>query len=380
MFSYWEKTSFFNYDYIIIGSGITGLSTAISLKERSPYCSVLILERGLLPTGASTKNAGFACFGSAGELLADLKENPPEEVTALVDKRWKGLQKLKKRLGSKTIDLKSFGGYELITEKEISVIEGLGKLNDLLYPQFNENVFLPADKKIKDFGFDERTVHHLIYNPFEGQINTGKMMRALLSYARKLDIEVITGSEVQEINEDQNQVHVKVINKSFPQDIDFSAQKVAICTNAFSKKFLPNEDLKPGRGLVLVTKPVENLTLKGIFHMDEGFYYFRNIENRIIFGGGRNLDFDKEATTNFGINEHIKNDLLDKLQNMILPGRKVKIDYFWSGIMAFGKERKPIIKKVSDKIITGVRLGGMGIAIGSLVGEEVATHILEISE
>ena len=61
MFSYWEQQSFTSYDYVIIGSGIVGLSTAIELKEKFPGATVLILERGLLPTGASSRNAGFAC-------------------------------------------------------------------------------------------------------------------------------------------------------------------------------------------------------------------------------------------------------------------------------------------------------------------------------
>ena len=43
----------------------------------------------------------------------------------------------------------------------------------------------------------------------------------------------------------------------------------------------------------------------------------------------------------------------------------------WSGIMAFGKIKSPIIKKVSDKIAIGVRSGGMGVAIGTQVGKEL---------
>ncbi|MGZ5243758.1 MAG: hypothetical protein ACXWW0_07675 [Bacteroidia bacterium] len=34
MLSFWERESFLHYDIIIIGSGIVGLSTAISLKEK----------------------------------------------------------------------------------------------------------------------------------------------------------------------------------------------------------------------------------------------------------------------------------------------------------------------------------------------------------
>ncbi|RYZ47414.1 MAG: FAD-binding oxidoreductase, partial [Sphingobacteriales bacterium] len=64
MLSYWEKTSFLHYDHIVIGSGIVGLSTALELRGRFPSSRILVLERGLLPTGASSRNAGFACMGS----------------------------------------------------------------------------------------------------------------------------------------------------------------------------------------------------------------------------------------------------------------------------------------------------------------------------
>ena len=86
--SFWEKETFLtNVDYLIIGSGIVGLSTAIHLKKKQPNKKVLILERGYLPTGASTKNAGFACIGSASELLDDLNHCSENEVFETVEKR-----------------------------------------------------------------------------------------------------------------------------------------------------------------------------------------------------------------------------------------------------------------------------------------------------
>ncbi|NND33127.1 MAG: FAD-binding oxidoreductase, partial [Saprospiraceae bacterium] len=72
--SYWEKTSFLAHrNIVIIGSGIVGLTTSIYLKRQQPHRSVLVIDRGSIPTGASTRNAGFACFGSPSELLADQK-------------------------------------------------------------------------------------------------------------------------------------------------------------------------------------------------------------------------------------------------------------------------------------------------------------------
>ena len=90
--SYWEiKNWFTNVDYTIVGSGIVGLHCALSLRERYPNSKILVLEKGILPQGASTKNAGFACFGSISEILDDLKNHSEEEVVQLIQKRWNGL-------------------------------------------------------------------------------------------------------------------------------------------------------------------------------------------------------------------------------------------------------------------------------------------------
>lgn len=54
--SYWENSFYFkNTDVVIIGGGIVGLSTGISLLEKQAHLRVLIIEQNYLPLGASTK-------------------------------------------------------------------------------------------------------------------------------------------------------------------------------------------------------------------------------------------------------------------------------------------------------------------------------------
>ena len=78
--SYWEiKNWLTNIDFTIVGSGIVGLNCALQLKQRYPTSKILILEKGILPQGASTKNAGFACFGSLSEIIDDLKHHSKED-------------------------------------------------------------------------------------------------------------------------------------------------------------------------------------------------------------------------------------------------------------------------------------------------------------
>lgn len=371
MLSFWEKDHFLKYDHIVVGGGIVGLSTAVSIKELNPLKRVLVLEKGVFPTGASTKNAGFSCFGSLTEILADLETMSREEVVALVSFRWKGLQLLKKRLGAEEIDFHQWGGYELLVGEQTKALEQIDEVNKLLADHFDKEVYRLCTNKIGDFGFNKDHVDEMIYNPYEGQIHTGKMMKTLQAYAAHLGVEVLGGVEVKEIFEEDEKAVVRV-----SEHLSFDAQHVAICTNAFSKQFIPDLPLAPGRGNVLVTERVPGLPFKGTFHYEEGYYYFRNYEDRIIFGGGRNLDMAEEETTAFGLNEKIMNKLKSDLREVILPSKEVAIAHTWSGIMAFGENKQPIMKRHSDRIFLGVRLGGMGVAIGSQLGLELAQMML----
>ena len=131
-------------------------------------------------------------------------------------------------------------------------------------------------------------------------------------------------------------------------------------------------DIVPGRGQVLITKPIAGLKFKGIFHFDKGYYYFREIDGRVLFGGGRNKDFDAETTTDFALNPDIQDDLEQKLKEIILPGTPFEIETKWAGIMAFGSVKQPIVKAFSYKVFGAFRMSGMGVALAS----EVATQLV----
>jgi glycine/D-amino acid oxidase-like deaminating enzyme len=373
MLSFWEKQSFLYYDYLIVGSGIVGLSTASSLIEKEKNAKILVLERGIFPTGASTKNAGFACFGSLTEILADLRTMPAEQVVSLVSERYHGLLGLRKRLGDTQIGFLQYGGYELISEKELPALNKIDSVNDLLFPIFKSKVYAIKNEQIQEFGFDKNFTKSLIFNPYEGQIDTGKMMQSLLRYVQSKGVMILNQCEVTHIEDSHKQATVKVWvrNHLDKEDIAFSARKVIVCTNAFTPQLFPTEDIFAGRGQVLVTEPIANLKIKGTFHFDEGFYYFRNFENRLIFGGGRNIDFQAENTLEIATTPRIMNDLEEKLRMIILPNTSYQIAHRWAGIMAFGNEKKPIVKYHSANIILAVRMGGMGIAIGTQIGKQV---------
>ena len=373
-FSYWERTTFIdNADVIIIGSGLVGLSAALHLKKQQPTLKVLVLERGLLPSGASTKNAGFACFGTVSEQLEAIKQSSEEEAMRMVNYKWRGLQRLRQNLGDANIDYHQHGGHELFMSDETATantaLDRIDYLNKRMQQAIGEaDIYSVADEKIADFGFNN--VKHIIYNPFEGQLHTGKMMRTLLYKVYNLGVLVLNGVNINEIKQEDTHISLQTSQGNF------KAAKVILATNAFANQLFPDLKVIPGSGQVLITKPVPNLKLKGTYHFNEGYYYFRNIDGRVLFGGGRNLDYKAEETWEFGHTDTVKQKLVAYLNEVILPGQNVAVDYWWSGIMGFGEELSPIVKEVEPNIFCAVRCNGMGVAMGSLVGDEVADLVL----
>jgi gamma-glutamylputrescine oxidase len=365
--SYWEKSLYFNdLDFLIVGAGIVGYSTALSLRDKYPTAKILLLERGYLPTGASTKNAGFACFGSPTELMNDLTEMSENELKNLIHRRYIGLQLLLERCGPKYIDYQNLGSFELFrkSDKELyhTCEEQLEQLNALVAESIGiSNVYRHVENK---FGFHD--IHGIIENKAEGQINTGKMMQRLHQLCVSHEIECLFGFDVVSWEKQGSQVLVATHHG------EITTNNLIICTNGLSQQLLPHLDVQPARAQVLVTKPINKLHFKGTFHYDAGYYYFRNIDNRVLLGGGRNLDIKGETTTELEQTARIQSALHDLLKDVILPSTPFEVDYAWSGIMGIGATKSPIIMKLDTSIACGIRLGGMGVALGSLVGKELS--------
>lgn len=370
--SFWEKQLYFNdLDVTLIGAGLVGYSTAISIKEKYPKKKILIIERGYLPTGASTKNAGFTCFGSPTELIDDLKSMPENEVVELVKKRYDGLKILKERCGSVPIDYIPCGSNELFTKSEKDLknyetcLSQLDFLNELIESatQIKKNFSVASNT----FGFNN--VNGLIFSKGEGQINTGKMMNQLHKKAVELGVHILFSTEIKTWKDEGDCVKIETNYGNF------LSKKLIIATNGLTKRIMPEIDLSPARAQVIITKPLKKKPFEGTFHYDEGYFYFRNVENRILVGGGRNLDLKGEATVEIENSDLILDAVKNLLHEVILPNQKVEIEHQWAGIMGVGETKSPIVKTISENVQIGVRLGGMGVALGSLVGKELAEMI-----
>jgi gamma-glutamylputrescine oxidase len=372
MKSVWEERSFGRKaDLLVVGAGITGLFTAWHYGKQHPGHRVVVLEAGLHPSGASVKNAGFACFGSPGQLLRDLDEEGEAVALTRVEERWLGLQELRETLGDAGLGLELVGGHELFRSGDPQyeqVAARLDMLNDKLHGIFGRTVFSWADERIAAQGM---RAGHLVWNSLEGAVDSGLLMRTLLGMVQAQGVELRFGAKVAHWEDEGRGVRLRMMSNEVVQ-----GHRAVIATNGYTRELVPSTDIAPGRGQVVLTSPIPGLPLRGTFHMDEGYWYFRHFGDRVLLGGGRHLDKEGESTVEEGTTPRIQEALLDLLRTVIVPGREFHIAQRWSGVMGFrANGGPPVVQHLTPNVVLAAGLGGIGVAIGIRVARRAAAMV-----
>jgi gamma-glutamylputrescine oxidase len=372
MISIWEQEVFLrNRDIVIIGSGFSGLWTAYFLKLKHPNLSVLVVDKAPVPFGASTRNAGFACFGSPTEILHDIKAYGLEASMLLVEQRFKGLEIIKSTFNTNEIDYTPCGGFELLQEHQAYILDELTQLNTYLKPITTEAQTFTLASNLKTFAFNN--TQYIVSNTLEASIHSGKLLDALCTRCKKLGVDFLYNINVTEIL--PTGINITLHNQ--PSFIQTNINIVT--TNGFTSTLLPQLQVQPTRGQVIVTAPIENLSWQGTFHYDEGFYYFRNIGNRILLGGARNHFIDQENTAQIETTQHVIAHLKQFLQDTIIPWHTapIQIDYQWAGIMGFGNNKTPLLGQAAPNTYYLVKLSGMGVALAPYLAKTLVNRVSE---
>ncbi len=373
MLSYWESTTFLRpADVVVIGAGLTGLQAALAIKRREPQRDVLVVERGPIPHGASTRNGGFACFGSPTELLADLDAYGVESMLETVRQRYAGVFALEKNFAQRSIGWDKTGGYEVVDapETEAMLRERLPALNALLAGVTGE----PATwREVPGEGTHRLT----LFNPCEAQLHPGLLVTRLLEDAQREGVRLLFGAEVTQLGAAAGAVDVELAGLG-----TLRAGQALIAVNAFARKLLPDdfpERIRPVRNQVLLSRPLEDFHLRGCYHYHEGYVYFRNVgPDRLLIGGARHVTGPDSETEEFGYNPVPVAFLLEKLRQWYPERRWEEADFpvRWSGILAQGESKTPILRFAEEGVLVAGRLAGMGVALSADLARRAADLLL----
>lgn len=365
-FSYWEQQGLQGIDWVVLGAGLVGLQSARCLKEYHPQARVVVLDTHAMGSAASLRNAGFACFGSAGELLDEIQRTSESEALALYEKRFLGIQRLMNRYGAHQLGFEATGGMEVFSAADAAgaqrVIASLPLLNQLLSSIQSDGAFHVCDTQPTGMNVWSEGV----MAPAEGGIQTHLLYRSVRADAMAQGVEIYEGMHVLGWDESTSGVLLQLEN-----GLPVCTQRLLVCTNGFTQQLMPAVAVSPARGQVFVTSPLPELPFQGIFHADQGYIYFRSLGNRLLIGGARNLDFAGEETFDMAVTSAFEQHLKAYVETVVLPGAEVEFTHRWSGIMGMDNNRNPLIGWHSDRVCLAVRMGGMGVALSAWVAEQV---------
>ena len=356
-------------DLLVVGSGLTGLSAASRALHHNPSMKVLVVDQ--LPinqTLASTRNAGFACFGSPTELLDDIKNHGANQAIKRVHQRQEGLDYWHQQVGAQAMDYTACDGMEVFTPQEAiayhQACDAIESLNGMIGRTCYRIAQAPG------------TFHHAIRIQGEGSLHPGKLRKALIHQLLEGGVEFhdrFTCPPKSDWSQDDKGWHIPAGKQTI------HAKKVLVASNAGSKHLFPSLNVVAARGQLLMTEVIDNMPYPGIYHADKGFMYFKQWQGRLILGGGRNLFQSEENSPSTRVTANIQGHLDTYLNHQLFPNRGIAVKHRWAGSMAFGDqgEKTPILQVMDQDVVVACRLG-MGVALAPMVAKE-ALRLLELN-
>lgn len=367
--SYWQdhnssnsKPTPIGFDFVIIGAGFAGLSTAYWLLQENPSSKIAIVEKSEVGDAASGRNAGFITCGSVEHFNRLITTHGEKKARTIWEFSEKNLALIKERIIRPAKDDLYFeqnGSFSLATTKAEF---------DELKTSFNIMSAFNIDVEVlQEFDIKKRLGAHGFIGGIkykkDASINPIRLLRELINKLKSFKhFELFENHEVFDIETMGDKKLVKT-KKQY-----FTADALIMATNAYSALLHPyfKDKILPTRGQILSTAPVP-VFMEGPCYANFVLDYFRQLPTgELIIGGFRQLQKEVETGYSDETSPMIQKALEEFLDTHIPKVKDAKITHRWSGIMGFSSDGDPMIGSLpSDNqifFLGGFTAHGLGLA------------------
>ncbi len=355
------------FDVVIVGAGISGVSTAFWLEQEDPQLTIALVEKSRLGFGATGRNAGFVTCGSV------------EHFNRLISKHGR----------DEAVEIWRFSETNLKLLEE-HIIRGPGKHSptDLQFEKKGSYSLAAADAEYEELKkvaqtMDELKIPVRVYEGPEllkavgtqgfcggirymddASIHPHRLLEKIFSRLKKTTL--LEGTEVSSYESTGTGTRI-VKTDGGPLE----ASMIIYALNGYSMALNPyfKEKIFPTRGQILMMEKVDRF-MDGPCYANSYLDYFRQLPTgELLIGGFRQL----EKATEVGYSDHITEVIQSALHDFVrkhLPQYKDKrVTHRWGGVMGFSADGQPMVGSLPNDnhvfFLGGYTGHGMGLAFNT---------------
>ncbi|MBI3858551.1 MAG: FAD-binding oxidoreductase [Planctomycetes bacterium] len=359
-------------DVAVLGGGLTGVAAAYFLAARG--CRVVLVERDVLGSGASGRNAGFLLRGVANTYSVAIKSHGRERSRLLWSLSRDNHALIRSLVEAEKLDClyASRGSYTLaLSEQEGKALER-------------------SARALAEDGFpgellDDTAVGRLfpgggflagLFNPGDGEIHPVRFLRGLARAAERRGARLYERTPVTKIEPGATSSVLETPGGRL------SCSMLLLASNAYTGLIHPYFEgaIVGMRGQMLATEPCPARILPAPVYADFGFEYFRQLpDGRILAGGGRRASLDTEVTFSDRPTDKVQGAIESFLHSCFPATRGLAITHRWAGIMGFSCDELPNIGPVPGSVNTYAAAGyhGHGLGYSIIAAKAVGEMMLD---
>lgn len=350
----------------IVGGGLAGLATALSLAERGE--TPVLVEAARIGAGASGRNGGMASAGFVRDVRELARRLGAERSQTLFRLSREGLELLRRRVGQRAIPCGLTPGVVAASWFNAPArLAGEVRLHNELYGRRLE---LWSRERIRELYRTER-YHGGLFDPDGFHLDPLQLCRGYARAAEGLGARLLEATPALSLERLRGGWRIGT-----PEG-EVRARRVVLCQSVYPPPLLPS--LARG-GLtvltfIIVTEPLGSRAGDAIRApyavYDDRFatgYYRLLGDGRLLWGGRVALRERPGAMPAL-----MRRDLATVFPQLA----DVRIDHAWSGRMGFARHRMPVIRELEPGLWAATLFGGHGLNTTTMAGELVARALVE---
>ncbi|MEQ8585556.1 MAG: FAD-binding oxidoreductase [Thalassobaculaceae bacterium] len=352
-------------DVVIVGGGVTGLSTALHMAERE--ISAVVLEAARTGFGGSGRNSGHIIptlgAGDPDALVARLGVDAGERLVAFLRDSAALTFDLIHRHGIDCDAVQNGWAQPAHRPSRMPLLER--RYGEWTRRQTRVEL-LDAGEIAAKLGTD--VYHGALFMPTGGHVNPLALAQGLARAAMEQGARVYTGSPALTVERADGSWRVTTPSG------EVTADRLVVATNAYTGALIP----QLARSLVRIinyqvsTFPMPAEVAAGVIPSDisssdtrADLYPFRKDRaGRLVTGATLALPLNMDA--------RIRPWIAERIGNAFPQIEDRRLEYVWNGRIAMTPNRLPRLHEIGPGAVSPIAYNGRGMAIGVAMGKELA--------